>query len=92
MYRYRNGRWVLVKTLAATNVDSGDFTKYRLRTRLTGKGRYRFRATATPMRMGLDHHELQPHPGGQVGRPAGRPEETSVQQPLKSRSGIVGAR
>ena len=37
---------MLVKTLAATNVDSGDFTQYRLRTRLTGKGRYRFRATA----------------------------------------------
>jgi hypothetical protein len=38
-----------MKTLAATNVDSGSFTQYRLRTRLTGKGKYRFRATAAPI-------------------------------------------
>ena len=49
VYRYRNGRYVLVKTLAATNVDAdAGATKYRLRTRLTGKGKYRFRATAAP--------------------------------------------
>jgi hypothetical protein len=47
VYRYRNGRWVKVKTQWATNVDSRDFTKYRLRTRLTTKAKYRFRATST---------------------------------------------
>jgi hypothetical protein len=50
VYRYKNRRWVFVKNLAATNWDrdSGASTQYRLRTRLTGKGKYRFRATAAP--------------------------------------------
>ena len=47
MYRYRNGRWVYVKALSATNVDSGSFTEYRLKTRFTTRGKYRFRATTT---------------------------------------------
>ena len=46
-YRYKNRRWVYVKTLTATNVDNGAFTKYRLRTRFTIRGTYRFRATTT---------------------------------------------
>ena len=48
VYRYRNGRWVPVKTLYATNVDNGDVTRYRLRIRFTARGKYRFVATATP--------------------------------------------
>ena len=48
VYRYRNGRWVSVKTLSATNVDNGDVTRYRLRVRFTTRGKYRFVATATP--------------------------------------------
>ena len=48
VYRYRKGRYRYVKTLRATNVDKGSITKYRLRTRLTTKGKYRFRATSRP--------------------------------------------
>ena len=47
VYRFRNGRWVYVKALSATNIDSGSITKYRIRTRLTTRGKYRFRATST---------------------------------------------
>jgi hypothetical protein len=47
--RYRNGRWVSVKTLAATNVDNGAVTRYRLRVRFTTRGKYRFVATSTPV-------------------------------------------
>ena len=47
VYRYKNRHWVSVKTLSAVNVDSGGFTRYRLRTRLTARGTYRFRATTT---------------------------------------------
>jgi hypothetical protein len=48
VYRYRSGRYRYVKALWATNVDNGSITKYRLRTRLTAKGKYRFRATSRP--------------------------------------------
>ncbi|MBE0528957.1 MAG: hypothetical protein IH629_07130, partial [Thermoleophilia bacterium] len=48
VYRYKNRRYRYVKALWATNVDSGSITKYRLRTRLTTKGKYRFRATSRP--------------------------------------------
>ncbi len=48
VYRYKNRRYRYVKTLWATNVDNGSITKYRLRTRLTTKGKYRFRATSRP--------------------------------------------
>ena len=47
VYRYKNRRWAYVKTLTATNVDNGAFTKYRLRTRFTAKGAYRFQARTT---------------------------------------------
>ncbi len=47
VYRYKHGRWVYVKTMAATNVDNGSFTRYRLRTRITTRAKYRFRATST---------------------------------------------
>jgi hypothetical protein len=49
VYRYKNRRWAYVKTLSATNVDNGAFTKYRLRTRLSTKGSYRFQAATTAM-------------------------------------------
>ncbi len=48
VYRYKRGRYRYMKTLSATNVDNGSITKYRLRTRLTIKGKYRFRATSRP--------------------------------------------
>ena len=47
VYRYKNRHWVYVKTLSATNVDQGAFTRYRLRTRFTARGTYRFRAVTT---------------------------------------------
>ena len=47
VYRYKNRHWVYVKTLSATNVDDGAFTRYRLRTRFTARGTYRFRAVTT---------------------------------------------
>jgi len=48
IYRYRRGHWRLVKSVWATNVNSGDFSKYRLRMRLARRAKYRFRATSTP--------------------------------------------
>ena len=45
VFRYKNGRWVRVKALSATNVASGGSTQYRLKTKLTTKSKYRFRAS-----------------------------------------------
>ena len=48
-YRSKGGKWVLVKSLRATNVDTVKYTKYRVTTRFTKKGKYRFRAFTPTM-------------------------------------------
>ena len=48
-FRYKGGKWVLAKRLRAVNVDTAKYSKYQLRTRLTKKGKYRFRAYTPPM-------------------------------------------
>jgi hypothetical protein len=49
-YRYKGrGRWVVAKRLRATNVDSGEYTRYKLATRFTKRGKYRFRAFTLTM-------------------------------------------
>jgi hypothetical protein len=48
VYRYRSGGWRYVAALKATNVDSGSFSRYRVRTGFNTRGKYRFKATATP--------------------------------------------
>jgi hypothetical protein len=45
----RGGKWVLVKRLAARNVDTARYSKYRLTTSLAEKGQYRFRAYTRAM-------------------------------------------
>ncbi len=45
VYRYKSRRWVLIKKLRAVNANSGSYSKYTLRLRLSTKGRYRFKAT-----------------------------------------------
>jgi hypothetical protein len=44
VYQYQGNRWIVVKRLAATNVDTATYSKYVLKTRLSTKGKYRFRA------------------------------------------------
>ncbi|MFA4966127.1 MAG: hypothetical protein WC709_10920 [Thermoleophilia bacterium] len=43
-YRYSHRRWVAVRLVSATNVNSGAYTKYTVKLRFTTKGKYRFRA------------------------------------------------
>ena len=50
VHRYKgHGSWVVVKRLAAKNVDTLRYSKYQLRTSLTKKGKYRFRAYTPTM-------------------------------------------
>lgn len=44
IYRLKKGRWVYVRQVSATNVDTRANTKYVARLKLTAKGRYRFEA------------------------------------------------
>ena len=44
VYRAKGHKWVAVKRLRATNYDTTRYSKYVLRTRLTTRGKYRFRA------------------------------------------------
>jgi hypothetical protein len=48
-FRYTRGKWVLAKRLVATNVDTLKYSKYRVTTRFTRKGKYRFRAYTLTM-------------------------------------------
>ena len=48
-YRSKGGKWVVAKRLAATNVDAAGYTKYKVTTKLTKKGKYRFRAYTLTM-------------------------------------------
>ena len=48
-YRYMGGKWRVVKRLAAVNRDTTRYTKYVAKTRLTRKGKYRFRAYTPTM-------------------------------------------
>ena len=48
VYRYKNHHWVYKTKLSATNVDSGSYTKYRLKKSFSAKGKYRFKATSSP--------------------------------------------
>ena len=49
VYRYKGKRWVVVKRLRAVNRDTSTYTKYVAKTRLTAKGKYRFRAYTPTM-------------------------------------------
>ena len=49
MYRYKGGKWRVVKRLRAVNKDTTRYTKYVAKTRLTKKGKYRFRAYTPTM-------------------------------------------
>jgi hypothetical protein len=44
-YRYRNGKWVKAKSYRATNANSGAYTRYSARIRISKTGRYRFKAS-----------------------------------------------
>ncbi len=44
IYRSKNGRWVYVRQVSATNVDKLANTRYVAKLKLTAKGRYRFKA------------------------------------------------
>ena len=48
-FRAKGGKWVVVKRLTATNVDTARYSKYEVKTRLTKKGKYRFRAYTSTM-------------------------------------------
>lgn len=48
-YRKKGGTWVVAKRLRATNVDTARYSKYQVKTRLTKKGTYRFRAYTLTM-------------------------------------------
>ena len=48
-YRYKGGKWRVVKRLAAVNKNTTKYTKYVAKTRFTKKGRYRFRAYTRTM-------------------------------------------
>jgi hypothetical protein len=43
--RYTSGKWKPYKTYRATNADSGAYSKYSVRIKITKKGKYRFYAT-----------------------------------------------
>ena len=43
--RYANGKWRPYKSYKATNADSGAYSKYSVRLKITKKGKYRFYAT-----------------------------------------------
>jgi hypothetical protein len=45
VYKRKAGKWVLVRTSSAVNSDSGSYSKYTLKLRLSVKARYRFKAT-----------------------------------------------
>lgn len=49
VYRAKGRRWVVVKRLAAVNLDTAKYSKYRVTTRLNARGRYRFRAYTLTM-------------------------------------------
>jgi hypothetical protein len=44
IYRYTSSKWVYLKTLSAVNSNYSSYSKYTLKTKLTTKGTYRFRA------------------------------------------------
>jgi hypothetical protein len=44
LYRYRNGKWSLYKTVRATNSNYGTYTKFSVRTSVPTKGSWRARA------------------------------------------------
>jgi hypothetical protein len=43
--RYTNGKWKPYKSYKATNADSGKYSKYSVRIKITKKGKYRFYGT-----------------------------------------------
>ncbi len=43
--RYANGKWRPYKSYRATNADSGAYSKYSVRLKITKKGKYRFYGT-----------------------------------------------
>jgi hypothetical protein len=45
IYRNKGGKWRFVKSVYAVNSNSGDYTRYTLKLRLSVKGAYRFKAT-----------------------------------------------
>ena len=48
VHRLKNGHWVFIKRVSATNANSGDGTRYSVSVKFTTKGKYRLRAYAAP--------------------------------------------
>ena len=48
-YLHKGNKWVVAKRFRAINVDTAKYSKYQVRTRLTKKGTYRFRAFTLAM-------------------------------------------
>ena len=48
VHRLKNGHWVFIKGVSATNANSGDGTRYSVSVKFTTKGKYRFRAHTAP--------------------------------------------
>ena len=40
--RYSHGKWASYKSYKATNADSGSYTKYSVKIKISKKGKYRF--------------------------------------------------
>ena len=49
IYQYKRGKWAFVRSVYAVNSDSGSYTRYTLKLRLSVKGTYRFKATTRTM-------------------------------------------
>ncbi len=45
--RYASGKWRTYKSYTATNADSGSYSKYSVKIKITRKGKFRFSATTT---------------------------------------------
>jgi hypothetical protein len=48
VHRLKNGHWVFIKRVSATNANSGDGTRYSVSVKFTTKGKYRLRAYVAP--------------------------------------------
>ena len=71
--RYASGKWRSYKSYTATNADSGSYSKYSVRIKITQKGKYRFYATTVGHdRPGGRQERVQPDAQGEVTRWAAR--------------------
>ena len=67
--RSTNGKWKPYKSYKATNADSGSYSKYSVKLKITRKGKYRFYGTTVATEhAGGRQERVQPHAQGQVRR------------------------